>query len=70
MDPTTFEPILENTIYNYMKCNQMLFGQFVRYCITFKYNQMSFDVYQRKYHHALKAPVIQEDYDKSQGLEL
>ena len=70
IDPETFEPILENTIWNYMKCNQMMFGQYVRYCITYKYNQMSFDVHQRKYHHALKAPVIKEDYDKSQGLEV
>ena len=45
IDPETFEPILENTIWNYMKCNQMMFGQYVRYCITYKYNQMSFDVH-------------------------
>ena len=48
----------------------MMFGQFVRNCITYKYNQRSFDIHQRKYHHELKATVIQEDYDKSQGLEL
>jgi hypothetical protein len=29
-------PELENVMYNYMKCTQMMFGRRVRYGITFK----------------------------------
>ena len=26
VDPESFEPVLENTIYNFMECTQMMFG--------------------------------------------
>lgn len=45
IDKQTFEPQLENVMYNYMKCTQMMFGKRVRYGITYKQNEMSFDVY-------------------------
>lgn len=38
MNRETCEPILENVMYNYMNCNQMMFGSKVRYCITYKTN--------------------------------
>lgn len=34
----TCRPILENVMYNYMACNQMMFGPKVKYCVTFKTN--------------------------------
>ena len=45
VDPDTFEPVLENTIYNFMECTQMMFGTQVRFCITFKQEQKSLDIY-------------------------
>lgn len=38
IDMKTFEPTLEAVMYNFMKCNQMMFGSKVRYCITYKTN--------------------------------
>ena len=34
----TFMPELENVMYNYMGCSQMMFGSKVRYGITYKTN--------------------------------
>ena len=36
VDRKTLEIKLENVMNNYMRCNQMLFGRLVRYCITYK----------------------------------
>ena len=38
IDPETLKPQLDNVMYNYMNCNQMMFGSKVRYCITYKTN--------------------------------
>lgn len=54
IDRETFMPILENIMYNYMGCNQMMFGKRVRYGITYKTNQTGFQVYRRKFMHNLK----------------
>lgn len=42
IDKTTFEPILENIMYNNIECSNMLFGAQVRFCITYKTNQKGF----------------------------
>mmetsp|Transcript_801 Transcript_801/g.1008 ORF Transcript_801/g.1008 Transcript_801/m.1008 type:complete len:398 (-) Transcript_801:899-2092(-) len=70
IEPDTLEPILENVMYNYMNCNQMMFGAKVRYCITYKTNQKSFVIYRRKYMHNFKVPVISENLEAAKGLEL
>jgi len=36
MDKETLIPSLENVMYNFMGCSQMMFGKKVRNCITFK----------------------------------
>jgi len=38
IDKETFEPNLENVMYNFMSCSQMMFGTRVRYGITYKAN--------------------------------
>ena len=62
IDFKDFMPELENVMYNFMGCNQMMFGKRVRYCITYKENQRSFDVYQRKFMHNLRVCVDSDDY--------
>ena len=47
-----------------------MFGSKVRYCITYKTNQLSFDIYRRKYEHDFKINVYQENYDGSRGMTL
>ena len=58
IDPETFEPTLENVMFNFMGCNQMMFGSRVKYGITYKANQKSFDIYRRKYEHDFRIPVV------------
>jgi len=36
----------------------MMFGSKVRYCITYKTNQKSFDIYRRKYEHDFRVNVV------------
>jgi len=63
-------PFLENVMFNYMNCTQMMFGSKVRYGITYKTNQRSFTVYRRKYQHNFKVPVVSTNLEGSRGLEL
>ena len=68
IDPLTFEPTLENVMYNFMGCSEMMFGSRVRYCITYKTNQKSFDIYRRKFTHDFKLNVVPDNLDGSRGL--
>lgn len=57
IDKETLIPELENVMFNYMACTQTMFGSKVRYCVTYKTNQKSFDVYRRKHWHDFKVPI-------------
>ena len=70
IEKETFMPILENVMFNFMTCNQMMFGSKVRYSVTYKTNQKSFDIYRRKYWHDFKVPISNENLEGSIGLEL
>ena len=63
-------PILEDVVDNYMQCSTIMFGGKENYCITFKQNQKSFDIYRQKYIHSFKQVVYHHDFNKSLGLEL
>ena len=69
IDQDTLEPKLENAMFNYMNCTQMMFGAKVRYCITYKTNQRSFNIYRRKYMHNFKVPMVKENLEGSKGIE-
>ena len=70
IDPETFEPTLENVMYNYMCCNQMMIGAMRRYSITYKQNERSFDIYERKFMHNLRVCLDSNNYEGSKSLEL
>ena len=70
IDPVTFIPALENCMYNFMNCSQMMFGSKVKYCVTFKTNQKSFDIYRRKYEHQFRANVVKDNFDGSRALQI
>jgi hypothetical protein len=70
IDPETLEPKLENVMYNYMCCNQMMIGAMRRYSITYKQNERSFDIYQRKYMHNLRVCVNADNYEGAKSLEI
>ena len=68
IDPVTFVPELENMMYNFMNCTQMMFGSKVKYCVTFKTNEKSFDIHRRKYVHDFRSNVVNDNFDGSRGL--
>jgi len=70
IDPVTFEPTLENIMFNYMNCSQMMFGSKVRYCVTYKTNQKSFDIHRRKFVHDFRQNVVKMNLDGSRGLPI
>lgn len=48
----------------------MMFGSKVRYGITYKTSQKSFDIYRRKFQHDFKVPVRLDNFEGSMGLDL
>ena len=48
----------------------MMFGSKVRYGITYKTNQRSFDVYRRKFEHDFCANIVEENMDKSKSIPI
>ena len=57
IDKESLEPKLENTMNNFMNCSQMCFGIKVKYGITYKTNQKSFDIHRRKFEHDFRVNV-------------
>lgn len=70
IDKESLMPVLENVMFNFMNCSQMMFGPKVKFCITYKNNERGFDVYTRKFTHGLKINVIKEDLEGSHGLHI
>ena len=72
LDEETLEPIHDTVINNYMKCSSIVFGQSSRerYCLTYMSNRRSFEIFRRKYNHSFKCQIIEEDLDKSIGVEI
>ena len=48
----------------------MMFGSRVRYGISYKQNQKSFDIYRRKYMHNLKVCVNSENFEGGKSVEI
>ena len=48
----------------------MMFGSKVKYGITYKTNQKSFDVYRRKFEHDFRVTTVELDLDGSRGLPI
>ena len=70
IDKTSFEPKLENVMYNNMACSNMMFGSRARFCITYKTNQKGFQIYTRKYYHNFKVIIDDQNYGGALGQNL
>ena len=57
IDKKTLMPHLENVMFNFMHCSQMMFGSRVRYGISYKTGQPNFTIYTRKYFHNFKVQI-------------
>ena len=47
---------------NFMDCAIMMYGTKGKYCITYKMNERSFDIYRKKYVHDYKV-ALHSNYD-------
>lgn len=70
IDLETYEVTLENLMNNFMNCSIMMFGPKVKYGITYKTNEQSFDIFRRKYVHDFKVNTVALDLDGSRGLPI
>ena len=70
IDKKTLIPKLENVMYNFMGCSQMMFGPLVRYSITYKVNEPNFTIYTRKYYHNFKVAITAQNYEGAMGGDL
>ena len=70
IDEKTLEPTLENVMYNFMQCSQMMFGPRVRFSITYKANQPGFQIYRRKYFHNFRVELTGDNNEGAIGCNL
>lgn len=63
-------PTLENVMFNYMICNQMMIGSGKKYAITYKTNEKGFDIYQRKYLHDLRVCINASNFEGAKAVEI
>jgi len=67
IDPKTFEPTLENVMYNSMNCSQMMYGPKVKFGITYKTNEPGFTIYTRQHYHNFRVQTSNKNYEGSLG---
>ena len=70
IDKETLLPKLENVMFNFMNCSQMMFGSKVRFSVTFKQNEPTFNVWTRKYYHNFKVNKSKDNLEGAIGLNL
>jgi hypothetical protein len=58
-----FRPVLENTLYNFMKCSQLLLSKNGEFAVSYKHDQDNLYVYERKYFHDFEVKVDSKDYE-------
>ena len=58
-------------MFNHMNCNQIMIGPKVKYAVTYKINEQSFEIHRRRYIHGFKVPVItKQNYEGGICLDL
>lgn len=66
----TLMPVLQNVIYNFMGCNQIILRPQANFCIAYKLNQNAFTVYDPALKQHFIIPVVEDNFEGSKGLEL
>ena len=70
IDKQTLIPVLENVMYNYMECSQMMIGAAKRFSVTYTSNQRQFDIFTRKYMHNFRVNVDSTNFENQKALEI
>ena len=63
-------PVLDNVMYNFVGCTNILFGSRSRYCITYKLGLTSISIWRRKYFHSYLAKIDSNSFNDSKGLSV
>ena len=63
-------PILENVMYNFMQCSQLMFGSRVRFAVSFKTNQPGLMIFTRNYFHNFKVTINTENFEGAIGINM
>lgn len=58
-----FIPVLENSMYNFMGCSQILMSKNGQFAVSFKFHQNNLHLFERKYIHGFKVSVNKKDYE-------
>lgn len=70
IDEVTLIPHLENCMYNFMGCSQMMFGTRQLYSLTYKSGQSGFNIYKKKYLHKFLVTQSDQSYQWCFGLAI
>ena len=70
IDYETLEPTLENVMFNFMECDQMMFGSQRKFCITYKKNEKNFEVRTRKFNTNFRIQLDNDNFEASKGISI
>lgn len=70
IDRQTLKPTLENVMYNFRQCSQLMFGSKVRYGISYKTNQPGIQIYKRKFYHNFRVQIDSHNFEGAMGSNL
>ena len=62
-------PTLDNVMYNYMDCVQMMIGPKVKYCVTYKNGQRSFNIFRARFQHDFMLNVNDRNFEGAKAIE-
>ena len=57
-------------MYNFMQCNQLMFGPRVLYAIAYNYNEPDLKIYTRKYFHNFMVSLNRDNYQEAAGANM
>lgn len=63
-------PNLENAMYNFTRCSVLMFASSLRYAISYKNNQPSFQIFTRKQFHNFKVVLNNANHEQAYGATL
>jgi hypothetical protein len=70
VDIKTGIPELENVMFNYMECDQMMFGSMRKFNISYRENIKNFDIRTRKYNNNFRIKIDKDNFEGSKGISL
>jgi hypothetical protein len=70
LEAKTDEPLLENIIFNFMKCTNVVMGTRAKFFFSYTQLKQGFDIIKRKYFHHYEAPLTSDNFENCKGIEI